>query len=121
MAFVFARAGVDAAGHPQLTGAGGPIALVAANVYVFCFGFSWGPVVWVLLGEMFNNRIRASALSVAAAAQWVANFAVSATFPSLQRLGLGVAYGFYAAAALASLFYVRRFVNETRGKELEEM
>lgn len=121
MAFVFSRAGLDAAGHPQLGGAGGSIALVAANLYVFCFGFSWGPVVWVLLGEMFNNRIRASALSVAAAAQWVANFAVSATFPSLQRLGLGVAYGFYAAAALASLFYVRRFVDETRGKELEEM
>jgi sugar porter (SP) family MFS transporter len=121
MAFVFARAGLDAEGHPLLSGADGPIALIAANLYVFCFGFSWGPVVWVLLGEMFNNRIRASALSVAAAAQWVANFGVSATFPSLQRLGLGLAYGLYAAAALASWLYVQRFVRETRGKELEEM
>jgi sugar porter (SP) family MFS transporter len=120
MAVLFARAPLDAAGHPVL-GASGPLALVAANVYVFCFGFSWGPVVWVLLGEMFNNRIRASALSVAAAAQWVANFGVTATFPSLQRVGLGLAYGLYASAALLSLWYVRRFVAETRGKELEEM
>ena len=120
MAVLFARAPLDAAGHPVL-GSSGPIALVAANLYVFCFGFSWGPVVWVLLGEMFNNRIRASALSLAAAAQWVANFGVTATFPSLQRAGLGIAYGLYAAAAFASLFYVRRYVQETRGKELEEM
>ena len=70
---------------------------------------------------MFNNRIRASALSVAASAQWVANFVVSATFPSLQKLGLGVAYGIYAAAALLSFFDVQRFVRETKGKELEEM
>jgi MFS family permease len=121
MAWLFAHAGLDAAGHPVLAGTRGTVALVAANVYVFCFGFSWGPVVWVLLGEMFPNRIRASALSIAAAAQWVANFVVSATFPSLQKAGLGLAYGLYAAAALVSLFYVLRFVPETRGKELEEM
>jgi sugar porter (SP) family MFS transporter len=121
MAFVFARAGFDAAGHPLLRSGDGVIALVAANVYVFCFGFSWGPVVWVLLGEMFNNRIRASALSLAAAAQWVANFAVSATFPLLQKAGLGFAYGAYAAAAVVSLWFVLRWVRETRGKELEQM
>jgi sugar porter (SP) family MFS transporter len=121
MAWLFAHAPLDATGHPVLAHGPGIVALVAANLYVFCFGFSWGPVVWVLLGEMFPNRIRASALSVAASAQWVANFAVTATFPSLQRAGLGLAYGLYAAAALASLFYVLRFVRETRGKELEEM
>jgi MFS transporter, SP family, sugar:H+ symporter len=121
MAFVFTRAGVDAAGHPLLHPGDGPIALVAANVYVFCFGFSWGPVVWVLLGEMFNNRIRAVALSVAAAAQWIANFVVSATFPSMASAGLGLAYGVYTAMAVLSLFFVLRFVRETRGKELEEM
>ena len=121
MALVFARAGTDAAGNPMLAGHGGTVALVAANVYVFCFGFSWGPVVWVLLGEMFNNRIRAVALSVAAAAQWIANFVVSATFPLLQHAGLGIAYGLYAAAALASLVFVLKKVTETRGKELEQM
>ncbi|MDB4969030.1 MAG: glcP [Myxococcales bacterium] len=121
MAVVFARAGTDPAGNPMLTGHSGTVALVAANLYVFCFGFSWGPVVWVLLGEMFNNRIRAVALSVAASAQWIANFFVSATFPLLQRAGLGIAYGIYAAAALASLVFVLRKVKETRGKELEQM
>jgi sugar porter (SP) family MFS transporter len=121
MAWTFAGAGQDPSGHPVLTGAHGPIALVAANLYVFCFGMSWGPVVWVLLGEMFNNRIRASALSVAAAAQWVANFAVTATFPSLQKIGLGFAYGWYAAAAVLSFVFVHKLVPETRGKELEQM
>jgi sugar porter (SP) family MFS transporter len=121
MAVVFAGAGVDAAGQPLLSGSQGVVALVAANAYVFSFGMSWGPVVWVLLGEMFNNRIRAAALAVAAAAQWLANFLVSATFPLLQTISLGFAYGLYATAALASLFFVVRWVRETRGRELEEM
>ncbi|MDI3262199.1 MAG: sugar porter family MFS transporter [Fulvimonas sp.] len=99
----------------------GPVALVAANVYVVCFGVSWGPVVWVLLGEMFPNRIRAIALAVAAAAQWLANFAVSSTFPALAELGLSFAYGLYAAFALISLFFVWRAVRETKGVELEAM
>jgi MFS transporter, SP family, sugar:H+ symporter len=95
---------------------------LGANVYVFCFGFSWGPVVWVLLGEMFNNRIRTSALSVAAAAQWVANFVVSTTFPPLlQYFGLGTAYGLYTLAAAISIFFIAFFVKETKGMELEQM
>jgi MFS transporter, SP family, sugar:H+ symporter len=121
LAFVFGRAPLDAAGHPLLSSGDGRLALVAANVYVFCFGFSWGPVVWVLLGEMFNNRIRAMALSLAAAAQWIANFIVSATFPLLLRAGLGLAYGIYAFAALVSILVVAAKVRETRGKSLENM
>ena len=65
--------GADADGEPVLHGAAGPVALISANAFVFFFGLSWGPVVWVLLGEMFPNRIRAAALSLAAAAQWIAN------------------------------------------------
>jgi sugar porter (SP) family MFS transporter len=122
MAVVFASARVDASGHPVLPGTTGAIALVAANVYVFCFGFSWGPVVWVLLGEMFNNRIRGVALSVAAGVQWLANFLVSVTFPVLlRRAGLGSAYGIYAMFAVLSLVFVLRAVRETRGRELEAM
>ena len=75
--------------QPTLTGGAATLALFAANGFVIFFGFSWGPVVWVLLGEMFPNRIRAIALSVAAAAQWVANFVVSTTFPPLAAKGLG--------------------------------
>ena len=72
-----------AASGPQLEGAWAPIALVAANLFVVFFGASWGPLVWVLLGEIFPNSIRARALGVAAAAQWLANFVVSTTFPPM--------------------------------------
>jgi hypothetical protein len=78
-------------------------------------------VVWVLLGEMFPNRIRALALSLAAALQWVANFLVTASFPALQNAGLGLAYGLYTGAAVLSLFFALFCIRETRGKELEEM
>jgi hypothetical protein len=64
LAVIFGTAPVEG-GQPHLSGAAGPIALVAANLYVFAFGMSWGPVVWVMLGEKFPNRIRAAALGVA--------------------------------------------------------
>ncbi len=123
MAYVFGTAPTAAGGAavPVLSDTNGMIAIVAANLYVVFFGMSWGPVVWVLLGEMFNNRIRAYALAVAAAAQWVANFAVSQTFPALASAGLGLAYGIYAAMALLSFIFVARWVKETRGRELEDM
>jgi MFS transporter, SP family, sugar:H+ symporter len=122
LAYTFSHAPLDAAGNPTLTGSAGVVALFAANLYVFCFGFSWGPVTWVLLGEMFNNTIRGAALSVAASIQWVANFAVSTTFPPiLQYFGLGAAYGLYTVAAGTSLFFILFFVKETKGIELEDM
>lgn len=109
-------------GQPSLTGMAAWIALGAANLYIVFFGMSWGPVVWVMLGEMFNNRIRGSALAVAGLAQWVANFLVSTTFPPLASgIGLGGAYGIYAFFAFLSIVFVVRAVTETKGKELEEM
>ena len=104
-----------------LPGAAAPIALVAANLYVVSFGMSWGPVVWVLLGEMFNNRIRATALAVAAAAQWLANWIISTTFPALAGISLAIAYGLYALFAALALIFVTRGVRETKGRELESM
>jgi sugar porter (SP) family MFS transporter len=98
-----------------------PIALVAANLYVVSFGMSWGPVVWVLLGEMFNNRIRATALAVAAAAQWLANWLISTTFPALSGVSLTLAYGLYSLFAVLALIFVARGVRETKGRELEAM
>ncbi len=97
------------------------VALVAANLFVVAFGMSWGPVVWVLLGEMFPNRMRAMALSLAAGAQWVANWVITVSFPTLKDIGLGLAYGLYAAFALLSFFFVLRFIEETKGKQLEDM
>ncbi|MCC5660773.1 sugar porter family MFS transporter [Nostoc sp. XA010] len=122
MTYLFGNAPLDAAGNPNLTGSAGTLALIAANLYVFCFGFSWGPVVWVLLGEMFNNKIRAAALSIAAAMQWVANFLISITFPPiLKNFGLGSAYGLYTIAAATSFFFILFFIKETKGIELEDM
>ena len=123
LALVFGNAPIDpATGTPTLPGSSGIIALLAANLYVVFFGFSWGPIVWVLLGEMFNNKIRAAALSVAASIQWIANFIVSTTFPPLLKtFGLGAAYGLYTIAAAISIFFVLFLVRETKGKELEEM
>ncbi|HEY5782785.1 MAG TPA: sugar porter family MFS transporter [Lysobacter sp.] len=99
----------------------GMTALVAANAYVVFFGLSWGPMVWVLLGEMFPNRIRAIALAVAASAQWLANFAITSSFPALAEVGLTFAYGLYATFALLSLGFVVYAVRETKGVELEDM
>jgi SP family sugar:H+ symporter-like MFS transporter len=114
--------GDSSTGQLRLLAPYGTLALIAANGYVVFFGVSWGPVVWVLLGEMFSNRIRASALAVAAAAQWAANFAVSVSFPVLaEHVGLAVSYGLFATFAVLSFVFVLRFIRETRGKELEDM
>jgi len=122
MTYLFATAGLDADGNLILSPEKGIWALTAANLYIVFFGMSWGPVVWVLLGEMFNNRIRGAALAVSASAQWIANFAVTMTFPILLAgIGLGGAYGIYAGAALVSVLFVALFVKETRGRRLEEM
>lgn len=125
MAFMFSTAtmapGADGELAPQLGDTQGIVTLVAANAFVVFFGMSWGPGVWVLLGEMFNNRIRTTALGLAAAAQWLANFAVSTSFPSMAELSLWFTYGVYAVAAALSLVFVARFVPETTGRTLEEM
>ena len=121
MSWAFAGASV-VNGSPQLAGVGAVVALIAANLFVFSFGFSWGPVMWVMLGEMFNNRIRAMALGLCAMVNWIANFLIADTFPHLlEHWGPALAYGLYATAAAISFFLVLFFVRETRGKELEEM
>ena len=109
-------------GALSLPGNFGLIALIAANAYVVFFNLSWGPVMWVMLGEMFPNQIRGSGLAVAGFAQWMANFAISVSFPAMAAgLGLPATYGFYALSALVSFFFVQKMVRETRGTELEAM
>ena len=122
VAWAFAHAGLGADGKPSLPAPMGAIALVAANVYVVFFNMSWGPVMWVMLGEMFPNQIRGSSLAVAGAAQWISNFAITVSFPILLAgIGLAGTYGLYAVAAALSVWFVLRCVRETRGKELEDM
>jgi len=122
LAIVFANALVQEGGNLDLTGSAGPIALVAANLYVIFFNMSWGPVMWVMLGEMFPNQIRGSGLAVSGLAQWGSNFAITMTFPILLAgIGLGGAYGLYAAFAVISIVFIAKFVYETKGIELENM
>jgi len=125
MAIAFSTGSIDPAdpaGTLQMSPNMGRIALISAITYAALFNFSWGPVMWVMLGEMFPNQIRGSALAVAGFAQWMANFAIVVSFPwLLQNIGLPVTYGFYAASALVSYFLVQKFIRETRGKELEQM
>ncbi|MCX5249228.1 MULTISPECIES: sugar porter family MFS transporter [unclassified Streptomyces] len=105
----------------KLPAAQGWTALIAAHVFVLFFALSWGVVVWVMLGEMFPNRIRAAALGVAASAQWIANWAITASFPSLADWNLSVTYVIYTVFAALSIPFVLKFVKETKGKALEEM
>ena len=122
LAYSFTQASLHQSGDLQLESAWGPIALVAANLYVVFFNFSWGPVVWVLLGEMFPNQFRGTALAISGLSMWAANFIITITFPMLLGgVGLGVAYILYTSCAFFSFFIVWKFVRETKGIELEAM
>lgn len=121
MAYAFHSGTLDASGNLQLTHSMGLVALVAANLYVIFFNGTWGPVMWVMLGEMFPNQIRGSALAVAGFAQWFANYLIAQTFPIMAGWSLTGAYLFYAVSAVVSFFLVQKLVHETRGKELEQM
>jgi len=118
IAFSFAEGSAEAVTLPEPWSS---VALIAANSFVMFFAITWGPIMWVMLGEMFPNRIRASALAVAGAVQWLANFLVSTTFPAMSQIGLTFAYGIYAFFAALSFVFVLRLLPETKGKELEEM
>ena len=119
--YAFLNADIGPTGNLEL-GEQGIVALIAANAYVFFFNLSWGPVMWVMLGEMFPNQIRGSGLAVTGFAQWIANFLITWSFPvMLTGIGLAGAYGFYAFCAFVSVIFVFKFLHETKGKELEQM
>ena len=122
MAVVFGTARIGVDGRPLLGHEAAVTGLMAADLYIVAFAFSWGPVMWVLLGEMFPNRMRGAALAISGATNWVTNFVVTVTFlPLLSAVGLAGAYALYALAAVLSLPFVWRLVSETRGKTLEQM
>lgn len=123
LVFCFSQA-LTIDGRVSLPGNIGLIALIAANGYVMFFNGSWGPVMWVSLGEMFPNQIRGSGLGVSGFFQWFSNFLITLTFPMMlaaPAIGLTGAYGFYALFAFISIFFVWKAVRETKGMELEEM
>lgn len=122
MVYAFSHGSLDPQSNLVLSKDLGMIAVVAANLYVIFFNVSWGPVMWVMLGEMFPNQIRGSALAVSGFFQWFANFLISFSFPVMAaKLGLTISYTFYGVCAVISFFLVQKLVHETRGKELEHM
>ena len=106
----------------------GYFALFSMMLYVASFAMSWGPVTWVLLSEIFPNKIRGKALAIAVAAQWVSNYLVSLTFPMMndnsyltEQFNHGFAYWIYGIMCILAVIFVKKYVPETKGKTLEEM
>ncbi len=104
-----------------LPGIWGPVALVGANLFVIFFAATWGPVMWVTLGEMFPNKIRSIALGVGAMVNWIFNFIVTLAFPWVSgNLGLWVMYAAFTAFAVLSFWFVKTQLTEYAGRELED-
>jgi len=104
--------------YNQIIGVG---TLVFIIVYSASFMMSWGPICWVLISEIFPNTIRGKAVAIAVAAQWIANFIVSSTFPALASFSVPFTYILYGVMSLISVVFVWKFVPETKGKTLEAM
>lgn len=122
LAILFSTGTIGENGNLILPGNNGLYALISANGYIAFFAFTWGPIMWVMLGEMFSNKFRGAALAVAGLVQWGSNFLITITFPVLlATIGLGVSYGIYASFGVVAYFIVRRFVTETKGRTLEEI
>jgi SP family xylose:H+ symportor-like MFS transporter len=109
-------------------GGKGMVALVAMLVYTAGFAVSWGPVTWVLLSEIFPNQIRGKAMAIAVAAQWIANYLVSWTFPILDKnpwlvnhFNHGFAYWIYGVMGILAAIFMGTVVPETKGRSLEQM
>jgi SP family xylose:H+ symportor-like MFS transporter len=108
--------------------ANGVVSLVCMLAYIAGFAVSWGPVVWVLLSEIFPNQIRGKAMAVAVAAQWIANYIVSWTFPILndnpylvKTFNHGFAYWIYGVMSVLAAVFMWKYVPETKGRTLEQM
>ncbi|MCL5245516.1 D-xylose transporter XylE [Cellulophaga sp. 20_2_10] len=109
-------------------GATGYFALFCMMLYVASFAMSWGPVTWVLLAEIFPNKIRGKALAIAVAAQWISNYLVSLTFPVMndnsyltELFNHGFAYWVYGVMSILAMLFIMKYIPETKGKTLEEM
>ncbi len=104
------------------------VAVLAVIAFIGGFAMSWGPVTWVLLSEIFPNSIKGKAMSIAVAAQWIANFVVSTTFPIMDKSSAlnaafnhGFAYWLYGVASILAALFVLRFVPETKLRTLEAL
>jgi SP family xylose:H+ symportor-like MFS transporter len=115
-------------GTDFLVGGKGMVSLVCMLAYIAGFAVSWGPVTWVLLSEIFPNQIRGKAMAIAVAAQWIANYLVSWTFPIMDKnasllshFNHGFAYWVYGVMSVLAAVFVWKTVPETKGRSLEQM
>lgn len=108
----------SATGEPSLSKGAGIAALVAMNAFAVAFGITWGPVMWLMLGELFNTDLRTIAVAVCTAVNWLTNWLVTRTFPLLADIGLGVAYSVYTVFAAVALWFAWRVLPETKHRTL---
>ena len=99
----------------------GIIGVLSIMIYSACFMFSWGPICWVLISEIFPNTIRGAAVAIAVAFQWISNFIVSSTFVPMYAWSPSFTYGLYAVICVLAAVFVWKLVPETKGKTLEQM
>ena len=124
---------VNSAGLPAISSSEGILSLIGILIFIGSFAMSMGPVVWVLLAEIFPNRIRSVAMSIAVAAQWLANYFVSQSFPIIvesdaNKLQLdggvwnnSLPYFIFSGFIIFIIYFVWKYIPETKGKTLEEM
>ena len=97
------------------------VPVISIMVYSACFMFSWGPICWVYIAELFPNTIRSQATALAVAFQWIFNFIVSSTFVPMYTWSPFFAYALYGVICVIAAIFVWRLVPETKGKTLEDM
>ncbi len=124
---------VNSAGNPTISSTEGIISLIGILVFIGSFAMSMGPVVWVLLSEIFPNKVRSTAMSIAVAAQWLANYFISQTFPMIvesdaNKLKMdggtwnnALPYFLFSFFIVIIILFVIKYIPETKGKTLEEM
>lgn len=99
----------------------GYIPVLAVIMYAAFFMMSWGPICWVLISEIFPNTIRSKVTAIAVTFQWIFNYIISSTFPSLYDFSPMVSYGLYGGICVLASIFVWKWVPETKGKTLEDM
>lgn len=110
--------GVSSMAFSNMIGIG---TLIFIIIYTASFMMSWGPICWVLISEIFPNKIRGRAVAIAVAVQWAANYFISSTYPTMMEYSGGLTYGFYGLMSVLSALFVWKLVPETKGKTLEQM
>ena len=124
---------LNSAGLPTISSSEGIISLIRILIFIGSFAMSMGPVVWVILSEIFLNRVRSIAMSIAVAGQWLANYFVSQSFPMIVESDVNklqidggdwnnaLPYFLFSGFIVIIILFVWKFIPETKGKSLEDI